>query len=365
MSGPAILYVHDLRGSGVVVNAMALARKLGAERETILCAGYAKGLYRDADVSPARLVTLAGETEPRLPRWRAAMRLRALIRETGAGLAMSMGNFGHVTVFAATRGMPVKAVYRISNEIGRPTRGTRNLRRRSWQRLLLATADRLILVGRALAEQPLFADALASGKAAYIPNGVDVDSARVKGQAPVPHPWLSDGGPAVVLTIGRIHPQKNLPTLIDAFAIAAKVRPLRLIVVGTGEAELTARLKEQAREAGLTDSVLFAGETDNVFAWLARSDLFALVSKWEGSSTALLEALAVGTPILASRQAGDAAHVLADGRYGVLVDAGDASEIAAGILRQLSPERVLPSDRVDEFRLERTHALYLEQLRSL
>lgn len=233
MNRPAILYVHDLRGSGVVTNAIALARRLGAERETLLVAGYDKGLNRAIDVAPARLVVLGGAEEPKRPRVAAARGLRRLVRETGASLVMSMGNFGHSTVFFATRGLGVNSVYRISNEIGRPQAGLRNFRRRNWQRLLLATARRIVLVGRALAEQPLFRGAVAAGKAAYIANGVDVDRARRLAEAPSPHPWFEDGGAPVVLTIGRIHPQKNLEGLVDAAALAMKQRPLRLMIVGS------------------------------------------------------------------------------------------------------------------------------------
>jgi len=364
MSAPVILYVHDLRGSGVVTNALALARRLGAERKTILCAGYDDGLNRGAEVAPARLVVLGQGPQPRRPRMAAAGKLRALIAANRVGLVVSMGNFGHSTVFAATRLTGVRTVYRISNEIGRPQPGLRNFRRRNWQRLLLATANRIILVGRALAEQPLFARAVAAGRAVYIPNGVDVGCARREAAAPSPHEWFDDGGPPVVLTVGRIHPQKNLEGLIEGAALALRQRALRLIILGSGEAGRIEALKQRAQELGIGDAVLFAGETDNVFAWLARADLFALVSQWEGSSTALLEALAVGTPILASRQAGDAVHVLGDGRFGALVDAENPASIAAGIVRQLD-DPVHPGDRAAQYRLADTHQLYLDVLRAL
>ena len=362
MSGPAILYVHDLRGSGVVTNAMALARRLGEKRDTILCAGYGTGLNRNADVGAAELVILSERPEGRRPRVEAARRLRRLIRDRGPALVMSAGNFGHTTVFAASRGLQLQTVYRVSNEIFRPNASLRTWRRRTWLRILIASASRVILVGRALAELPDFAGALRDGKALYIPNGVDLDRARRGSGEPPPHPWLSDNGIPVVLTIGRIHPQKNLEGLIHGAALAARRKALRLAIVGSGDPELVERLKRRAAEQGLP--LLFAGETSNVFAWLKHARLFALVSNWEGSSTALLEALAVGTPVVASTQAGDAAYVLDDGRYGVLVDADDAESIAAGILAQLD-NPVLPGSRAEDYDLASTHARYLEVLEAL
>ena len=336
MARPLILYVHDLRGSGVVTNAIALARRIGAERETILCAGFDQGLNRSVDVAPARLEILSTGVEPPRARWVAARKLRRFIREADAGPILSMGNFGHRTVLGATLGTGVKTVFRISNEVGRSKAGwAKNFSRRGWHRLFLACADRIVLVGRALAEQPLFAAAIRNGRAAYIPNGIDIDGARAKASAPAPHHWLEGDGPPVVLTIGRIHPQKNLEGLIDGAALALARRPLRLVIVGAGRPALLAKLRAQAAARGLGESLYFAGETDNVFAWLTRARLFALTSHWEGSSTALLEALAVGIPIVAARQAGDAAHVLGQGEFGVLIDADDPASIARGIVSQL------------------------------
>ena len=74
-----------------MTNAIALARRLGAERETLLVAGYDKGLNRAIDVSPARLVVLGEGDEPARPRLVAARRLRRLIRAVRPSLVMSMG----------------------------------------------------------------------------------------------------------------------------------------------------------------------------------------------------------------------------------------------------------------------------------
>ncbi len=356
---PAILYVHDLRGSGVVVNAIALARRLGHERETILCAGYDGGLFDAVDVAPARLVSLHVAADASR-RFGASLKLRRLVRASDAGLVVSMGNFGHRTMFYATLGLGVHKVYRVSNAIGRPVRGMKNFRRTARHWLQLASADKVVLVGRALAELPLFKRARKRGRAAYIANGVDIAAAHAAASAPCPHPWLEDGGAPVVLTVGRIHPQKNLDGLIEAAGIAARTCPLRLIVVGGGPAEERARLEQVAAAKGIGEAVLFAGETDNVFAWLKRADLFALASFWEGSSTALLEALAIGVPVVASREAGDAAYVLGEGEFGALVEASDPAGIAEAILRQLSPGRIEPGNRVERFALERTHAEYLD-----
>lgn len=355
MPGPLVLYIRDLRGSGVVTNAIALARRMGRERETILAASYGKGLNRDVDVFPARLVVLnhAGQPTSRLGE---ARRLRALLRQSEAAVAVSMGNLGHPAFFLATVGLSVRKIYRISNEVMRPGKPILNIVRRTWTRICLARADRVVLVGGALADLPIFARARARNLAVYIPNGIDLDRAerllREAGECP------RNASEAVIVTIGRIHPQKNLARLIDALSLANSTMPMRLVIVGGGETADVDRLKRFAANLGVGDRVEFVGETHNVFAWLKRADLFALVSLWEGSSTALLEAIAAHVPVVASRQAGDATCVLDGGRYGALVEANDGEDIAKAILQQLGPDRIRPGDRASHYDLRRTHESY-------
>jgi glycosyltransferase involved in cell wall biosynthesis len=92
---------------------------------------------------------------------------------------------------------------------------------------------------------------------------------------------------------------------------------------------------------------------------MREAGLFALPSLWEGSSNVLLEALACGTPIVASRTAGDAELILDRGRFGLLADPADPADWAGAILRQLGSERVLPGDRADGFSRQAALASYL------
>jgi len=141
----------------------------------------------------------------------------------------------------------------------------------------------------------------------------------------------------IVGSVGRLSPVKNYPGLVRAFAhfldmlsaeeISEK-HPL-LVLVGGGPDE--SRIRETARELGLEDHLLLAGEQQNVSAWLERMDVFCLSSNTEGTSMALLEAALAGLPLVVT-DAGGNREIVADGRAGRLAPVGDMAAIASHLL---------------------------------
>jgi glycosyltransferase involved in cell wall biosynthesis len=353
--GNVIIYVHDLRSSGVVRDAMMLAAHCAPRHATTLVAGHGDGFFREEAARGGYAFRILKPTAGRrLSRVTAAVPFRRWLRTQPPGVIVSMGNMGHATPYLACRDMPtMRRIYRISNEVARGD-GLRGALRTRWMRMLMADAARLPLVGAALGRHPIFAEAIARGDAITIPSGVDIAQACALAAAPAPHPWLEPGeaeAVPVVLGIGRLRPQKNFGLLIDAVAAARRERRVRLAIVGGGSIEERAALAAHAAAAGLSEDMLLAGETDNVFAWAARAGVFVLPSRWEGSSLALLEAMAVGTPVIASRLAGDAADVLGEGRYGLLVAGDDSAELARAILTQISGQAVYPGERAGDYAL--------------
>ena len=107
----------------------------------------------------------------------------------------------------------------------------------------------------------------------------------------------------LALHVGRFHRQKGQDVLLDAFAAAHVEDPrLRLCLVGEG-AELPAA-RARAEELGLGDAVFFAGAVADPAPLLAAADLFVFPSRWEAFGIALLEAMAAGLPVVASRTGG-------------------------------------------------------------
>jgi glycosyltransferase involved in cell wall biosynthesis len=134
-------------------------------------------------------------------------------------------------------------------------------------------------------------------------------------------------------------------------AHAARERPLRLIILGSGSTEERQRLLQLAKSSGIGDDVHLQGEVANPYPFMARASVFALPSQWEGSSNVLLEALACNVPIVAARSAGNAQEVLGYGRFGLLVEPQDVEGMAQALLYQVSPDACRPDNRASDFAL--------------
>ena len=131
---------------------------------------------------------------------------------------------------------------------------------------------------------------------------------------------------------GRIHPQKNLGVLLDAWPEVARRTGASLILVGQGPER--DRLAESARTLGVADRVHFLGGVDDPADLLRAADAFVLPSVAEGMSNSLLEAMATSLPCLASAIGGNT-DLLQDGHDGLLVPPGDPSAWSSALLRVL------------------------------
>ncbi len=143
-------------------------------------------------------------------------------------------------------------------------------------------------------------------------SGVDADQFR-PGPSSVEDRLLPR--PRVLFT-GRLHPQKNLPLLLETWSSVASKRPGSLILVGPGNDRQ--RLVELAESLGIADRVQFTGGVDNPADYLRAADVFVLPSVAEGMSNSLLEAMATALPCAVSGIGGNT-DLIEDGTTGRLV----------------------------------------------
>lgn len=144
------------------------------------------------------------------------------------------------------------------------------------------------------------------------------------------HPWLLDRSLQVVLSVSRLSEEKDIPTLLLAFAALHRQRPhTRLLLVGEGPAR--AGLQAQVKELQLQAVVALPGRVQAPSAWMQAAAVFALASTYEGFGNVLVEALAVGTAVVSTDCPVGPREILAGGRHGHLVPVGDWQAMAQAL----------------------------------
>lgn len=166
---------------------------------------------------------------------------------------------------------------------------------------------------------------------ATVPNGVDM--CRFAPDAAAGAAWRAERGiPAddiVIACVARLQPVKNHELLLRAFRqVLDDFANARLVLIGDGP--LLSELRETTRALGLTPRVEFAGTCVDVERALQGADIAALSSKWEAHPLSLVEAMAVGLPVIAP-SVGGIVDVVVDGENGLLFAAGDCAALAAGL----------------------------------
>jgi len=195
-----------------------------------------------------------------------------------------------------------------------------------------------------------------------IVNGVDTDRFHPApcGRLPLAGMPFTDPALFVVGTVGRMQAVKAQPLLARAFVRALELQPrlrerLRLVMVGSGP--LKAEAQAVLSGAGVAHLAWLPGERADVAHVMRALSAFALPSLAEGISNTLLEAMASGLPVLATRVGGNA-EVVAQGQTGELVPAGDVQALAHGLVQlATSPARAAAQGHAARQRAERHFSL--------
>ena len=189
--------------------------------------------------------------------------------------------------------------------------------------------DAVIAVSRGVADDFLELAPLSPSRLHVIPNPVVTPGIEHMAALDAGHPWLEPGQPPLLLAVGRLHPQKDYPTLLRACAALPRSIAWRLLILGEGEQRHY--LEQLIGELDLTGRAALGGQVDNPYAYMARARLLVLSSAWEGFGNVLVEAMAVGTPVVATDCPHGPGEILDKGRLGRLVPVGDAVALAAAI----------------------------------
>ncbi len=222
-----------------------------------------------------------------------------------------------------------------------------------WVRRACGWMSRVnVCVSQALARQIQSEERLPPGRLRVIYNGVDTTTFAPR---PGLRAWARaqlgvDGGGPVVMSVGRLVPEKDYPTLFKAVqALAEKWPGLKLVVIGGGEQEGLLRVLAEALAPGV---VVMPGRAEGLEKLLPAADIFAMSSATEGIPRALLEAMACALPVVATA-VGGVPEVVEHGHTGLLVPPGEALALARAIDTLLAaPERARVMGRAGRERVE-------------
>lgn len=215
---------------------------------------------------------------------------------------------------------------------------TKSVVKRLTMRWLYRYADGLVAVSDGVA-QDLRGLGLADDRIHVMRNPVDVE--RLRYLAGLGRRISNHVDGPYVVSLGRLTEQKDHPTLLYAYASSALRASHRLVIVGGGEWH--GKLMHLVGDLGLADRVLFTGAMDNPYRVLADAELHVLSSRWEGCPNVLLEALALGVPVVSTDCPHGPREILDGGRYGHLAPIADAATLA----RAMDEELKQPSSGVE------------------
>ena len=233
-------------------------------------------------------------------------------------------------------GISARVIVSECNHLSSRIRNQRRWRSRFVTPLVRRTypqADAIVAISDGVADDLSSLSHLPRKRITTIYNPVVTPDLYAKRHTPLDHPWFQPDAPPVVLGVGRLHQQKDFPTLLRAFARIRVQRPIRLAILGEGK--LRAELETLARTLGIAADVAMPGFVENPYAYMARAAVFALSSAWEGLANVVIEALACGCPVVSTDCPSGPREILDKGKYGRLVPVGDDAALARAICATL------------------------------
>jgi glycosyltransferase involved in cell wall biosynthesis len=293
------------------------------------------GPYLD-ELSPSVRLD-AGTSRSRIARWWA---LRRYIRRTRPDVIVAF--LSYVTVLTAVRA--AGAGGRVIFALGTPLsafltdadyRWSRPWNRRlfAWtMRIACAVTDLVVATSHGVADDLIASFGGRPARVRVVNNPVDLGQIASGAQQPIDAADTVRWQPPVVITAGRLAEVKNHALLIEAFAILRQRIAASLFILGEGDHERAVR--GLIAQRGLDGSVHLCGFRTNPWSYIARADVFALTSRYEGFGNVLVEAMACGVPVVATGSPGTR-EIVTPEVNGLIVERHDPAAFADALARVL------------------------------
>lgn len=357
------LFMPTLTPGGAERVMVNLARGFVAQGHPVdFVLAKAEGVYIE-DLPPSvRVVDL--DSPARLQTLRSLPRLVTYLRRERPHALLAALNHANIVALAARQlaGVPTRVVVSIHNTISSEQRRAANGRDRLLPWLAARSypaAQGIVAVSGGVADDFCRATGTPRAQLRVVYNPVITPELSALAAEEVEHPWFGAGQVPVILGVGRLEYQKDFSTLIRAFGQLRRERPARLVILGEGSERPL--LEALIHELGLQGQVWLAGHQRNPYAYMAKAAVFALSSRYEGLPTVMIEALALGLPVVSTDCPHGPAEIVAHAQSGALVPVGDPGALARGLLETLS-RPVPPAGGLHEFGMTYPPRRYLELL---
>ncbi len=322
----------------------------------------ARGPHLDSIPRQARIIDLKAGT------WLLSLPglIRYLRRERPAALLAAKDRAARAALLARRlSGVPTRVVLRLGMHL------TQSLQDRSGfykalryypVRRLYPRADGIVAVSEGVAEDIAAISGLPRSRVRVLANPVLTPELYSLAAQEPDSAWLSSAAPPRIVAVGRLTRQKGFDVLLQAFSLLLQRLSASLLILGEGPEREA--LEKQSKALGLQEHVSLPGFSPNPYAYVSRADLFVLSSRFEGSPNALKEALALGTPVVATDCRSGPAQILQDGKYGPLVPVEDPRALADSMQQVLRnpPERKVLPQAVAQYTLRASARAYLREM---
>ena len=306
-------------------------------------------------------------------RWAQWQSLRAYIRRTRPQVVVSFLSYFSVLTAVRAAAVGARVVFNQQTPMSAFLEDGDYPWRRGWRRAVFnqatrtgyAAADLIVTTSKGVADDLVDTFGVRRENIAVVPNPVDVEAVTRAAAQPIDPQYQSVWTRPVIVAAGRLAEAKNYPLLIDAIAELRKQIDVRLFILGTGELEPA--IRERIRQRGLDASIILCGFQKNPWKYIGKADVFALSSRYEGFGNVLIEAMACGVPVVATRSAGTT-EIVRHGVDGLLVDTHDPSSLSRALATLIADPKVLERmsaaavQGAERFALPRIARLYDETL---
>ncbi len=241
-------------------------------------------------------------------------------------------------------GIPLRVILAEHNTLSSVVKGVGDSRWQLYPRLakwFYPWADGIVAVSEGVADDLAQLIKIPREGIRVIHNPIVTPDLFEKSRVSLDHPWFKNSELPVILAVGRLTRQKAFDVLIRAFFELRKTHQARLMILGEGEER--PGLEGLISELGLEQDIILPGFVSNPYPYMAHAAAFVLSSRWEGLPTVLVEALALGVPIISTDCPSGPREILLDGKYGQLVPVDAPIPLATAIASSLTADVVHPS----------------------